>query len=130
MLLLTFLGPLLGIHESVGSHAKTSALIAGTEIVSKILLYFGHEWLWGRLAAGVQHGPRGVAEAHWRSGVKALTWRLLASLDTTLLAYIFTGNLKMALSIGGAEVATKLVLYYLHERVWSRIGFGHHKPVQ
>ncbi len=125
MLLLTFLGPLLGIQHSPAQHAKTSALIAGTEIVTKILLYWGHEWLWAHLPAGVRHRDgRGVTEAHWRSGTKALTWRLFASLDTTLLAYIFTGNLTIALSIGGAEVATKLFLYYFHERAWGRIRYG------
>lgn len=125
MLLLTFLGPLLGIHQTLGHHAATSASIAATEVITKILLYYAHEWLWARLPAGLRRDARrNVVEAHWRSGVKAFTWRLAASLDTTLLAFIFTGNLTMALSIGGAEVATKLILYYLHERAWGRIRYG------
>ncbi len=125
LVLLTFLGPLLGIEAPAVHHARTAGLIAATEIVTKIALYFFHEWLWGRVRWGVIAGPDGrIRELGRRSGVKTFTWRLFASLDTTILALVFTGSLKMAVSIGGAEVATKLILYYLHERIWARIRFG------
>ena len=61
---------------------------------------------------------------HRAAGDPAPTWRVLASLDTTLLAWLFTGSVATALSIGGLEVATKLVLYFFHERVWANIGYG------
>ena len=35
-----------------------------------------------------------------------------------------TGSIKLAASISGLEVFTKIVLYYVHERVWSRLQFG------
>ena len=38
-----------------------------------------------------------------------------------ILALIFTGNIGTAISIGGFEVITKLVLYFFHERVWARV---------
>jgi len=120
MLLLTFLGPLLGL-ESPHSHAKTAGLIAVTEVVTKIALFYGHEWLWGRFHWAATSGPR---EQRRRSFIKAFSWRLFASLDTTILALIFTGSLKMAISIGGAEVITKIFLYYLHERAWERVPLG------
>jgi sulfate adenylyltransferase large subunit len=59
-----------------------------------------------------------------RSLVKALTWRATGSLDTFVLAYLFTGQAKIAAGISIAEIATKIVLYYGHERIWSRIKFG------
>jgi uncharacterized membrane protein len=34
---------------------------------------------------------------------------------------IFTGSVKVAGSIAGAEAITKMILYYLHERAWSVI---------
>jgi uncharacterized membrane protein len=43
--------------------------------------------------------------------------------DTLALSFIFTGNLKIAGSIAATEVITKMILYYLHERAWSRIGW-------
>ena len=59
-----------------------------------------------------------------RSLAKTITWRTLGSLDTLLLGYIFTGSLKMAGSIASAEVITKIILYYLHERGWAHIKWG------
>jgi len=36
----------------------------------------------------------------------------------------------MAVSIGSIEVLTKIVIYYLHERVWEKIDFGRVKVVE
>lgn len=63
-------------------------------------------------------------ESHLRSVIKGITWRILGTLDTMLISYIITGNTKMAVSIGGLEVFTKLVLYYLHERAWQVAPIG------
>ena len=52
---------------------------------------------------------------------KTLTWRLVGTLDTLILGWILTGNLKIGAAIGGAEVFSKLLLYYLHERVWYKV---------
>lgn len=41
-----------------------------------------------------------------------------------LLSWLFTGSLTIAAAIGSTEVVTKMVLYYLHERVWNRIPLG------
>ena len=56
-----------------------------------------------------------------RSITKGVTWRILATTDTTLLALIFTGSVATALSIGGLEIVTKFIWYYAHERFWSWI---------
>lgn len=56
---------------------------------------------------------------------KTITWRILGTIDTMLLGWIVTGNLKVGLTIGGFEVITKMILYFFHERVWYRyIKFG------
>ncbi len=59
-----------------------------------------------------------------RSLAKAISWRITGSLDTILLSWLFTQNVSTALSIGLAEVLTKTLLYYGHERVWSRVRLG------
>ena len=64
------------------------------------------------------------AEQARRSLLKAFTWRATGSLDTFVLAYLFTGHAKVAVAISMTEVVTKIVLYYIHERVWTRITFG------
>ena len=60
-------------------------------------------------------------ESHFRSMVKAVSWRITGSIDTFVLSLIFTGSVKVAGSIAGAEAITKMILYYLHERAWSVI---------
>lgn len=56
---------------------------------------------------------------------KTITWRIVGTIDTMVLGWIITGNLKFGLAIGGAEVVTKMLLYFLHERVWYKwIRFG------
>ena len=49
-----------------------------------------------------------------RSIVKGLSWRVFATADTILLAFLFTGSIQNALSIGGLELITKTFLYYFH----------------
>jgi uncharacterized membrane protein len=56
---------------------------------------------------------------------KTITWRIVGTLDTMILGWIVTGDLKLGLAIGGFEVITKMLLYYLHERAWYKyIKFG------
>ena len=59
-----------------------------------------------------------------RSGMKAVTWRGIATLDTFLIAWFITGEVIVAASIIGIEVVTKFALYYLHERAWQKTEWG------
>jgi uncharacterized membrane protein len=63
-------------------------------------------------------------ETHTRSLAKAISWRIFATLTTVLLVFVFTGNLVVSESVGLAELVSKIVIYYVHERVWNLIGFG------
>mgnify|MGYP001611694777 CR=1 FL=1 len=65
-----------------------------------------------------------MKEKHVRSALKGITWRITGTIDTIVIVYILTGKLNLAMSIGGVEVITKIVLYYLHERIWFRIKWG------
>jgi len=51
---------------------------------------------------------------------KTVTWRILATTDTFLLAFILTGTFEVASAIAMLEIMTKTVLYYIHERVWFK----------
>lgn len=59
-----------------------------------------------------------------RSLAKTLTWRIIATTDTFILAWLFTSDEVIAASIAGLEVVTKLILYYVHERGWSSLEWG------
>ena len=65
-----------------------------------------------------------MADKHYRSLVKAVSWRLTGSVDTMIISFIITGKIKLALTIGGVEIFTKIGLYYVHERVWEKLPFG------
>ena len=53
---------------------------------------------------------------------KTITWRIIASLTTFILAYIFTQNISKSLWLMGIEMVLKLLLYYYHERAWYKYG--------
>ena len=63
-------------------------------------------------------------EGHSRSFAKAVSWRILGSLDTFILSWFFTSSVKAAGAIATTEVLTKMVLYYFHERAWSSVRWG------
>jgi uncharacterized membrane protein len=60
-----------------------------------------------------------VPEAHSRSLVKAITWRIVGSLDTFVISWVVTGKLKYAGIILGVETFTKIAIYYGHEQFWA-----------
>ena len=59
-----------------------------------------------------------------RSLAKVISWRTTATLTTVIISYIITGNHSIALQIGVFEVLAKIVLQYVHERIWLKIKFG------
>jgi uncharacterized membrane protein len=59
-----------------------------------------------------------------KSIVKAITWRIVGTLDTITISYFLTGEIGKALSIGGIEVFSKMILYYFHERAWAQLNWG------
>ena len=65
-----------------------------------------------------------MSEQKKRSILKAATWRITASLDTFIIAWIITGDWKIGGSIAGIEVITKIFFYYFHERIWNIIKWG------
>lgn len=66
-------------------------------------------------------------DAARRSLLKTLSWRGLASIDTFAIAWLATGNVTVGATIVSAEIFTKMVLYYLHERGWAHIRWGQGK---
>jgi uncharacterized membrane protein len=63
-------------------------------------------------------------EAHSRSFVKAVSWRILGSIDTFVISYFITGKLVFAASIASVETFTKIMLFYFHEQAWARVPWG------
>ena len=64
-----------------------------------------------------------------RSFVKAVTYRIFGSLTTAGIVYFYSGNAKVSAGAGLADAFSKILLYFLHERVWSYIPFGRTKTM-
>ena len=117
----TFILSLIIINYSSEKYTYDLALyIASFEIITKTILYYFHERIWnifkiGRLKEKVKRG---------RSLFKAMTWRIIASLDTFFISYIITGRFDWATSIAIFEIITKAIIYYFHERAWNRVKWG------
>jgi uncharacterized membrane protein len=71
-------------------------------------------------ALGVTPGQ----DAHSRSLLKAVSWRLTGTLDTFVIGFIVTGKVSIAGSIAATELFSKILLYYGHERMWALIQWG------
>jgi uncharacterized membrane protein len=56
-----------------------------------------------------------------KSIMKAISWRIVGTIDTMVISYFITGKVTVAISIGSVEVLTKTILYYFHERLWIHI---------
>ena len=100
----------------ITSHPAAAGAIASLETFTKIALFYVHERLWRLLPI--------TPDARGRSLLKAVSWRLVGSLDTFLLSLIVTGNGRYAISIASVEALTKIALYYVHERAWRRVAWG------
>ncbi len=59
-----------------------------------------------------------------RSVAKALSWRILATIITTSIAYALTGKGEFAATIGVIDTLLKFFVYFGHERLWNRIPYG------
>ncbi|MDF0692478.1 DUF2061 domain-containing protein [Aquirufa ecclesiirivi] len=64
---------------------------------------------------------------HIRHLSKSISWRVVGTIDTIVVSFVITGEPLLGLKIGISEVVTKLLLYYVHERIWFKIKFDNSK---
>jgi uncharacterized membrane protein len=86
-----------------------------SEVATKMILYYFHERLWFKI---------NIPSSNKRHVLKTISWRTVGSLDTFILAWIISGNPITGIKIGTAEVLTKMIFYYLHERLWYLFDYG------
>lgn len=92
--------------------------IGAAEFATKMLLYFVHERIWFSVRVFRESSSK------VRHLLKTITWRFVGTMDTMFLGWFISGSAEIGLSIGGLELFTKMLLYYLHERAWYRSNFG------
>ena len=69
-----------------------------------------------------------MIESHFRSIIKAITWRTGGTVVTFAVVWILTRELELAVQIGILDTAVKIGAFYAHERIWNRLNFGKKKP--
>jgi uncharacterized membrane protein len=99
----------------ISGDISTGLQIGGLELVTKMILYYFHERLWFK---------SNITSTNKRHILKTFSWRGIGTLDTIVLGWLITGNPFTGLKIGGAEVITKMLLYFGHEKLWYRINYG------
>lgn len=87
------------------------------EVMTKMLLYYLHERVWFKIDLEKE-------STNWRHIAKTLSWRVVGTVDTMVLAWIISGDPMVGLKVGAIEVVTKMILYYLHEKIWYTSNFG------
>jgi uncharacterized membrane protein len=55
---------------------------------------------------------------------KTITWRIIGTVDTILIGWLVSGDPMVGLTIGSFEVFTKMILYFIHERIWYKVNLG------
>lgn len=105
----------------ITGNPMTGLKIGFAEVITKMVLYYLHERVWFNINLS-KSGL--VRENKMRHLAKTITWRMVGTADTMVLAWLLTGNPLTGVKIGLAELLTKMILYYIHERIWYRIDFG------
>ena len=69
-------------------------------------------------------------ETHFRSILKAVSWRIGGTLVTFGVAWFLTKSIDLATQIGLLDTGLKIGAFYFHERLWHRIKMGKIEPVE
>lgn len=89
--------------------------ISGISTFTKLIWYYFHEKFWFESE---------ISNPKNRHIIKTFSWRGLATIDTLIVSWLFLADPFSGMKIGMAETFTKMILYYLHEKVWYKINFG------
>ena len=71
--------------------------------------------------AGEDEGDTKVNDSKKKSLLKSLTWRLIGTTLTMISLYMISGKFELSIGVGILDMIVKTVIYYYHERAWSKI---------
>lgn len=55
-----------------------------------------------------------------RHALKTISYRILGTITTVLVAYNLGSSIKIASLLGVGELLLKPIIYFLHERIWYK----------
>jgi uncharacterized membrane protein len=110
------------IVETTIQESVTDGLLIGSiEILTKLIIYYFHERAW---RIGWQKQTDAFHHSKKRSLYKAITYRIIGSLDTFIISTFVIKSAKLGGGVAIAEILTKPLLYYIHERIWDKQSIG------
>ena len=80
-----------------------------------MFLYYLHERIWFNSK---------VKSASRRHFLKTFTWRFVGSIDTLIISGIVLENFLAGGKISLIEIVTKMILYFIHEKLWYKSSYG------
>ena len=115
----TFLLAISFFNQDPDATEKASWLSI-TEVILKMFFFYYHERLWFSVKYKIKNNTRHM--------LKTISWRVIASLTTFVLAYLFFSKdpqaIAKASSLTIVEIFFKMILYYFHEKAWHLSKFG------
>ena len=63
-------------------------------------------------------------ETHKRSLVKTISWRIIATIVTVLVSFMWLGEWTTSIALALTANGIKALLYYVHERGWNQLSWG------
>lgn len=67
-------------------------------------------------------------EHAYRSIAKAISYRVIISIQLFVFTWLVTGDVQSAINLTGWTALASTLIYYLHERVWAHVAWGRTKP--
>lgn len=88
------------------------------EFFIKLAVYYVHERIWQKILLGKEVNPR-------QTLYKTISWRIIATTGTFIISGLVLNSFdEIALYVALAELVSKFILYYIHERIWLRLPLG------
>jgi uncharacterized membrane protein len=92
--------------------------IGASEFLLKLGIYYFHERIWLKYLGRQANSNKELL-------TKTISWRILATTTTFIISGIILKSFsEIAMFIALAELFTKLILYYAHEKIWLKLPLG------
>ncbi|CAM9697971.1 unnamed protein product, partial [Hapterophycus canaliculatus] len=98
----------------------TAMSIVGSDFVTKSGFMFAGERVWNK----VKWGQDKTGDSAKRSLAKAVLWRVFAASNTLICGVFLAKDLSIASKIAGTDTIFKTALFFLNERMWTKINWG------